>query len=136
MTLVQLDKNLRRPLSPKLRFDLLLEYHRRLALPWACFIFGLVGMPLGMQNRRSGRSAGFAVSIGIFLLYYMLLSLGTGIAEKGTVSIAVGVWLPNAVLLALGIYLVRKTVGDEDIPLLLRLREIPAFFKIARKKKP
>jgi lipopolysaccharide export system permease protein len=124
MTLAELNLNLRHPLSPKLRFDLLLEYHRRVALPWACFIFALVGMPLGMQNRRSGRSSGFSVSIGIFVLYYILLSVGSGMAEKGIISPMIGAWLPNLTLLLPGIYLARKAMLDEEIPLLKRLTGI------------
>jgi len=36
-----------------------MEIHKRYAVPFVCLIFGLMGVPLGIQSRRSGRSNGF-----------------------------------------------------------------------------
>lgn len=124
MTLTELRQNMRYPLSAKLRSDIQIEYHRRLALPWACFIFALIGIPFGIQNRRSGKSAGFAVSIGVFTLYYILLTAGTALTERGLIPAILGEWLPNLVLIFPGIYLVRKTVADEEIGIIERVRAL------------
>ena len=50
------------------------ELHRRYAIPFACIVFGLIGVPLGIQPRRSGRSYGFVFSILIILAYYISLT--------------------------------------------------------------
>ncbi|HLD28720.1 MAG TPA: LPS export ABC transporter permease LptF, partial [bacterium] len=50
------------------------ELHKRYAIPFACIVFGLIGVPLGIQPRRSGRSHGFVFSILILLAYYVSLS--------------------------------------------------------------
>lgn len=101
----------------KMRRDMRLEFHRRFALPFACFVFALAGVPLGIQNQRSGKAAGFSVSIGILLVYYIILSAGKTLGERGAVHPAVAVWAPNLIFLALGIYLFRKTAAEQRISL-------------------
>src|SRR5262249_21634564 len=41
----------------------LVEFHRKFAIPFACIVFGLVGVPLGIEPARNVRSRGFAVSL-------------------------------------------------------------------------
>ncbi|MBJ6727066.1 LPS export ABC transporter permease LptF [Geomesophilobacter sediminis] len=94
-----------------------LEYYSRLALPFSCFVFTLLAMPLGIQNRRSGKAAGFSVSIGVLLLYYIALSGFKTMGERGVISPALACWAPNIVFLVLGAYLFRKAAVEEELPL-------------------
>jgi len=100
----------------KMRRDMIIELHRRFALPFACFVFAMVGVPLGIQNHRSGKAAGFSLSIGVILIYYIILSTGKTLAEKGLCNLAVGIWAPNVILLTAGLYLFRKTAIEQRIP--------------------
>ena len=52
------------------RWDMI-EYHRRLALPTACIVLALVGIPLGLSSKKGGKSSGFVLTI----LLVFLLSL-------------------------------------------------------------
>ncbi len=79
------------------------EVHKKFSFPAACLVFGLVGLPLGVVNRRGGRAAGFAVSTAIVLGYYILYASGEARAVKGTISPLVAMWLPNFLLLVLGL---------------------------------
>src|ERR1051326_124802 len=81
------------------------EIHKKFAIPFACLVFGILGLPLGITNRRVGKSSGFSLSIGIILFYYILINNGEAMAQSGKVSPAVGMWTPNAILLVLGIWL-------------------------------
>jgi lipopolysaccharide export system permease protein len=101
----------------KMLLDMRLEFHRRFALPFACFVFALVGVPLGIQNQRSGKATGFSLSIGVILIYYIILTAGKTFGEKGMVHPAVAVWAPNLILLAMGAYLFRKAAAEKMIPL-------------------
>lgn len=74
------------------------ELHMRLSIPFACLVFGLVGAPLGIRRARSGRSAGLAIAIGIFLGYYLVLGSSRNIAEAGAVAPALAYWLPNLLI--------------------------------------
>ena len=105
-----------------------LEFHRRLALPFSCFVFTLLAMPLGIQNRRSGKASGFSLSIGILLLYYITLSAFQTLGEKGILAPLPAGWGPNLLFLALAVYLFQKTAAEEPLPLTtLYLRVVTAL---------
>lgn len=85
------------------------ELHKRLSLPFACLLFGLIGAPLGIRRTRSGKSAGIALALLVFLVYYVLLASGTNLANTGKLSPAVAYWLPNALMsLAAGLLVLKK----------------------------
>ena len=77
------------------------EIHKKFALPFACFIFALLGLPLGAFTKRGGRTSGFTISIGIILIYYVLITAGEQLAMEGVISPFVGIWAAN-ILCGLG----------------------------------
>ncbi len=89
---------------------ILVELQKKFAAPFTCLLLALVGAPLGVRNRRSGRHGGFALSLGVMILYYMLVTFAEGLAESGNMTVSVAVWGPNALLAILAGYLV-QTVG-------------------------
>lgn len=62
---------------------LTVEILQRIILPFAPLLFALVGVPLGIQSNRTGRGAGFAMALGIFLTYYVLLSFAKTAGIEG-----------------------------------------------------
>jgi lipopolysaccharide export LptBFGC system permease protein LptF len=42
------------------------ELHKRVSIPFACLLFGLIGAPLGIRRTRSGKSAGIAIALLCF----------------------------------------------------------------------
>ena len=60
-----------------------IELHRRFALPVACIMLALVGIPLGIATRKGGKSAGYvnAVFLAFFCYYLALISL-IGLAKQ------------------------------------------------------
>jgi lipopolysaccharide export system permease protein len=118
LTLDELRREISSDLTtPKMRREMILELNRRIALPFACFVFAMVGIPLGIQNHRSGKAAGFSLSIGVILIYYIILSTGKTLAERKLFHPAVGVWAPNILLFTAGLYLFRKTAIEQRIPI-------------------
>jgi len=97
------------------RPGLLVELHRKFAIPFACIVFGLVGVPLGIEPARAVRSRGFAVSLAVIFTYYILLSAGQGFAEQGTVPAWLGLWLPNIVFGVIGVILVRRAARERTL---------------------
>lgn len=88
------------------------EIHKKFAIPFACIAFGILGLPLGITNRRGGKSSGFSLSIAIILFYYILINNGEQLAADGKIPAALGMWGANLVLLALGIYLLSRANKD------------------------
>jgi lipopolysaccharide export LptBFGC system permease protein LptF len=90
----------------------LVEWHRRLALPFANIVFGLIAIPLSTRPLWSLRSSGFAVSLGVILLYYLLLTVGEALGKKGGLPPIIALWLPNIVLGSVGIFLFLRTAKE------------------------
>jgi lipopolysaccharide export system permease protein len=88
------------------------ELHKRYAIPFACIVFGLIGVPLGIQPRRSGRSYGFVFSILITLTYYISLSISEILALRHTIPTFWAGWAPNILFGGLGIYLLVKVAKE------------------------
>lgn len=97
---IKIKRERGRPVGPEL-----VEYHRKFSIPFACVVFALLAVPLGIQPVRAARSRGFGMSIVIIFGYYVLLSGGEALAKHGLVPAVVGLWLPNLAFAALGTYL-------------------------------
>ncbi len=83
-----------------------IELNRRLALPFACLIFGLLGPALSTRIGRTGRLGSFSVSLCVLILYYILLISGEGLAKAKRLPPFWGGWLPNIVfgIIAIAIF--------------------------------
>ncbi|MCX6622816.1 MAG: LptF/LptG family permease, partial [Acidobacteria bacterium] len=108
-----------------------IELHQRLALPPACLLLALVGIPLGVSTRKAGRSGAFVLTVFLALLYYTALIGLIPVARAGKLPAEVAVWLPNAVFALAGVVLMSRLEkpGERDIVGALRA----AFTKLYRK---
>jgi lipopolysaccharide export system permease protein len=97
-----------------------IEYHKKFSIPCAAFVFGLIGIPLGIRKIRGGKSYGFTISLIVIMLYYLLLLTAETLAKNNTVMPLIAMWLPNLVLGALGLLLLRSA-ARETIPAPVRL---------------
>ncbi len=85
------------------------EFHRRLALPFASIAFALIGFPLGLSTNRGGRSMGLVVSAALMLIYYMVFIGGTQIAGNAQMSPFLGTWGANLGFALLGVTLILRS---------------------------
>jgi lipopolysaccharide export system permease protein len=88
------------------------ELHNRYAIPFACLIFVLIGVPLGIQPRRSGRSHGFIFSILILLAFYISLIAFEMFATRKIIPPLVASWAPYALFTSFGAYLFVKAANE------------------------
>ena len=94
-----------------------IELHKRFALPVACLMLAMVGIPLGIATRKGGRAAGYVNAIFVaFFCYYLAFVSLLGLARQKTLPVPVALWLPNAVFFVAGvIFLARlEKPGDSD----------------------
>jgi LPS export ABC transporter permease LptG/LPS export ABC transporter permease LptF len=95
-----------------------IELHRRFALPLACIMLALVGIPLGISTRKGGKSAGYIIALFLGFFCYHLSSVAlVGVAKQRTLPIPVAIWLPDAAFFLAGIiFLTRmERPGDRDL---------------------
>ena len=111
----------------------LVEIQKRFATPLACLVLALLGAPLGVQNRRSGRHGGFALSLLVLFLYYILANFSFAFGESGTLNPVIAVWGPNFILLLVSVWAIRKVVRDGAVDILVYLVRLLSLFPYSRR---
>jgi LPS export ABC transporter permease LptG/LPS export ABC transporter permease LptF len=90
----------------------IIAIQQKFSFPFACLVFAVIGLALGLTVAREGKLAGFVVGIAVIFAYYVLMYLSDSVAKgyymstraEGTVAVAqLARWVPNIVLLPLGI---------------------------------
>lgn len=97
----------------------MVELNRRVAIPFACVVFALLAVPLGVGSRSGGRGRGFIVSIAVILSYYVISNNGELMAVEGKIPTWFGVWVANLALASLGLVLIFRMgrwLGERQLP--------------------
>ena len=84
---------------------LIIEIHKKLSLSFASLVFVMIGLPLALLAKRGEKFIGFGLGLGVFIIYYLLLSFGKAMALKEAFSPALCMWIPNILIGAAGIIL-------------------------------
>ncbi len=107
----------------------LMEYHRRFSIPFACFVLGLVAVPLGIQSRVAKRSYGMVLGLFFFLIYYVLLTAGWILGEEGICAPVIAVWGPDLIVGAVGVYLLIMSAKERRVKVLSLLPRVSLWPK-------
>jgi LPS export ABC transporter permease LptF/LPS export ABC transporter permease LptG len=105
-----------RTLDPTQLVEARIELHQRIALPPACFLLALIGIPLGISSRKGGRSTAFVLTVGLAFVYWMGLLLANGLAKQQKLPVGTAMWIPNIVFAVIGIFFLARLEkpGDRD----------------------
>ncbi len=87
---------------------LLTEYHLKLALPFATFLFALIGSSVGVFFKRGGAAVGFGLSILVVFAYYIIVSIFKSLGSEGVIWPFAAAWGGNVVTLIFAIYLLQN----------------------------
>ncbi|MEQ1947946.1 MAG: LptF/LptG family permease, partial [Bryobacteraceae bacterium] len=100
-----------------IQLDARIELHQRFALPLACILMALLGVPLGITRRRAGKSAAVVMTVVIAFTYYMAMISFIGLARQGSWSAELAVWLPDVLLALIAVVLIVRLErpGTSDI---------------------
>lgn len=102
------------------------ERQKRWAYPMACIALTLFVLPLAAAFEGLHRQTGLVLALGMFFVYYSLMSLGFSTGEAGTIPPVIGLWAPNVLFLCLGIYGLHLTSQERTPHLLSFLRNLRA----------
>jgi LPS export ABC transporter permease LptF/LPS export ABC transporter permease LptG len=94
----------------------LVELHKKYAIPTACLVFAVVGVPLGIRTHRGGRWAAFVVLLPIVLFYYVFLTVGEQLGDRQRIPAWAAMWTPNLAVGGLGLYLLWVAVTERPLP--------------------
>ena len=83
------------------------EIHKKFAIPIASIIFLLIGAPLGIKMQRGNMAVSMSISLMFFILYYILIVGGEQLADKNLFNPILSMWLPNIIVLAFGLLILK-----------------------------
>jgi len=89
------------------------EIHKKFSVPFACIIFVLLGMPLGIMSKGGNMGVSVSISLGIFIVYWCFLILGEDLADKTIINPGIAMWAPNILLCFISYYLY-KLINREN----------------------
>ena len=84
------------------------EANRRVAIPFACLIFGFLGVVFGNTNSRNMQTGAGFLSFIVMVLYWLIYITATSLGSKGSINPIVSVWLANIFFAFFGFYLFFK----------------------------
>jgi len=81
----------------------LVEINQRISLPFSVFPFSLLGLTLAVRSPKGGRTFGFALSLIVVVLFYILFINGIRLAKIGEINPNLGPWAADILLGCFGI---------------------------------
>jgi lipopolysaccharide export system permease protein len=74
----------------------LTEHYKDMAFPTASLILCMLGVPVGIVSKRSGRIGGFAVGVAVIVAYYVMNVACEFLVTATVIPPFAGAWLPNS----------------------------------------
>ncbi|MBE9222496.1 LptF/LptG family permease [Cyanobacterium stanieri LEGE 03274] len=84
---------------------LAVKIQSKIALPFVCVVFAIMGSALGIRPQNTGKAKSFGICIAIILAYYILSFMGESLAISGILNPFMGAWLGNIIGFTLGSWL-------------------------------
>jgi lipopolysaccharide export system permease protein len=72
-----------------------IEFHRKFALTYTILVLFFVGAPLGAVVRKGGFGAPVVIAALLFMVYFIVYSIGDNLADTYVVSPWLGMWMPG-----------------------------------------
>jgi lipopolysaccharide export system permease protein len=94
---------------------LVVDLHKRFALPAIIFAFALLGIPLGIQKVRSPKLTGFGLALGVLLSHYIILKFLEGLGDNGVINPILAAWGANIILTSIGLYVFIMAMKDKEV---------------------
>lgn len=111
MTLTELkdfiDRQAMRGSAGALKFEV--EYHKRIASPFAAFILTLIAVSLSSEKRKGGIGANLGFGLALSFGYILFQTVTSAFAVSGQVPVALAVWIPNITFSIIALVLVWRT---------------------------
>ena len=108
-----------------------IEWHRKYAIAVACMLLFFIGAPLGSIIRKGGLGVPMFLSIVIFVIYWILSTMGERMARIGVIEPWMGMWASTLILLPFSMLLTYKASVEAKMSI-----SMPAFMKFFKKQIP
>ena len=78
----------------------------KIALPFVCLVFALIGAAIGIKPQNSSKGTSFGICIGLIFTYYLLSFVTSSMGVRGVLSPFLAAWLPNMIGIGAAIFLI------------------------------
>lgn len=92
-----------------------IEFHRKFALTYAIIVLFFIGAPLGAIVRKGGFGAPVVIAALLFMIYFVLNSIGNSLALSQVVSPFFGMWFASILLTPIAFLLMRAAANDSPV---------------------
>lgn len=92
----------------------MIEWHKKYALAFACFMMLFVGAPLGAIIRKGGMGMPLVISVVIFIFYYVMSFTFEKLGRELVWHPLPAMWIANFVFFPIGLLLTYKTANDAE----------------------
>jgi LPS export ABC transporter permease LptG/LPS export ABC transporter permease LptF len=93
----------------------IMAIQRKYSIPFACFVFALLALGLGVTHRKDGKSSSFVVAIAVVLVYYFVMYVSEALAKGQQVPAALAMWIPNIMLGLAGLVLLMFRAQGREV---------------------
>lgn len=95
--------------------NLLIEWHRKFSLSFACLLLYLIGAPLGAIIRKGGIGLPLIIAVIFFVAYFITSKTGETLSGSGKVPPYLGMWLSSLMLLPFAFIFIRQARNDSKL---------------------
>ncbi len=92
-----------------------IEFHRKFALTYAIIVLFFIGAPLGTIIRKGGFGAPVVIAAIVFMIYFILTSIGDNLARTFIVSPIFGMWFAGIFFTPIAILTTYSAANDSKI---------------------
>jgi len=110
MTLAEILVDVSEKTGKKERRDLWTVFHQRIAFAFGSLMFVFIGIPIATIVKRGEVVISFGISMAATSVYYILFAIAQTLASRGVLPPMISLWLPNILLIGVGMILLRKAV--------------------------
>ena len=86
----------------------LTRLNRKIANSITLLLVIVIGLSLGSMSFKNALVISFSMTLGIVLVFFFVIEIGTTMGTSGRIPPVVGGWLGNILFLMLAVYLIRK----------------------------
>ena len=88
--------------------DFEVEYHKRIAAPFAAFVLSIIGASLSARKRKGGMGTALGIGLALSASYILFQGVCATFSTQAGMQPWLAAWLPNIIFIPIAIYLYKK----------------------------
>jgi lipopolysaccharide export system permease protein len=85
------------------------QWHKKFTLAFSCLLLLFIGAPIGAIIRKGGFGTPMIISILLFILFFILQTVGEKLAREGVLEVWAGSWFSPMIFVPLAVFLTYKS---------------------------